>query len=223
MPTRRYTDDEVAEIFRRATATVQPRPAGEAGTSLAELQAIGREVGIPADRVAVAAASLEHGEVVHTQRLLGLPIGVGERIERERKLTDAEWDRLVVAARDTFHAKGRQRSEGAFRQWTNGNLQVLLEPGERGHRLRLQTTNQNAQGLMMSGLAMAGFAAVAATSSLFAVAAKGEKLLLLGGLLGMLGLVVLAAGTVRLPGWAARRRTQFRALAELAARMTQPE
>ncbi|MEO8480091.1 MAG: hypothetical protein ABI542_10720, partial [Gemmatimonadota bacterium] len=78
MTNRRYTDDEMTEIFRRATeATPQsvPPSAGATGMSLAELQEIGVEAGIPADQIALAAQSLDQPVALGpvTQRMLGLP------------------------------------------------------------------------------------------------------------------------------------------------------
>src|SRR5690606_31852233 len=58
---RRYDDDEVSEILARATGGrggVGEHP-GREGLTLEELQAIGEDVGIEADRVAEAAGS--HG------------------------------------------------------------------------------------------------------------------------------------------------------------------
>jgi hypothetical protein len=220
MTDRRYTDDEVAEIFRRATADVQPRPAGSAGMSLAELQSIGREVGISDQSVALAARSLDLGEVAHTRRLLGVPVGVGETVELDRRLTDDEWDQLVVAARDAFRAKGKQRTEGSFRQWTNGNLQMLLEPGERGHRLRLQTRNENGQALALGGMATSAFGSLMVVLSVVGPEAKAAGLLTGGVILLVGGLTFLGLAVGRLPGWARRRREQFARLTARAAELT---
>ncbi len=80
------------------------------------------------------------------RRVLGLPLGVGRTVELGRKLTDEEWDHLVVDLRETFDARGQVRQDGSLRQWTNGNLQALLEPTPTGDRLRLRTMNGNARG-----------------------------------------------------------------------------
>lgn len=131
MTERRYSEAEVTAIFERAAEAQQSArrqlPAGE-GMSLAQLQDIGREVGIPSELVDQAARSLEREGQPASRKFLGLPIGVGRTIELGRKLTDEEWERLVVDLRETFDAKGRVRYDGPFREWTNGNLQALLEP-----------------------------------------------------------------------------------------------
>ncbi len=139
MTERRYSEEEVAAIFGRATEAQQsPRrqlPPGE-GMTLDDLQEIGREVGIPPELVVQAARSMDQRGRPATRTYLGLPIGVGRTIDLDRRLSEEEWEHLVIDLRDTFDAQGTVRYDGPFRQWTNGNLQALLEPTATGHRLR---------------------------------------------------------------------------------------
>ena len=79
-----------------------------------------------------------------TRKLLGLPLGVAQTVEFDRKLTDQEWERIVADLRETFEAPGVVRQQGSLRQWTNGNLQALLEPTATGQRLRMRTVKGNA-------------------------------------------------------------------------------
>ncbi len=219
MTDRRYTDDETAEIFRRATesgASLPSRHAAEIGFSLRELQDIGREAGIADESVALAARSIDHREPARTARVLGLPIGVGNSVELERHLTDAEWDALVVAARDAFNASGRLRVEGSFRQWTNGNLQMLLEPGDGGHRLTLRTRNANLQAQVVGGSAALALGGLMLFGSVFGPAATTQGLLTGGAMVATAGAAFLAIALVRLPIWARRRQEQFRALIDRA-------
>ncbi|MEO5826001.1 MAG: hypothetical protein ABIR59_08950 [Gemmatimonadales bacterium] len=221
MTDRRYTDDEMAEIFRRATeseTSVPMREPGESGFSLQELQDIGREAGIADESVALAARSLDHREPTRTVRVLGLPLGVANSVELDRYLTDVEWDALVVAARDTFHANGRLRVDGTFRQWTNGNLQVLLEPGDAGHRLTLRTRNANLQAQVLGGSAALAFGGLMLFGSVFGPATTAQGLLTGGSMIALAGAAFLAMALVRLPIWARRRHEQFRALIERAQR-----
>src|SRR5690348_13925499 len=62
MTDRRFNDDEVAAIFARATDaqhTGQRQSSSGEGLTLAELQEIGREVGIAPELITQAATSLE--------------------------------------------------------------------------------------------------------------------------------------------------------------------
>jgi hypothetical protein len=211
MPERRFTDAEVAEIFQRATEVQAPQRSALTSTdgmTLAELQEIGREAGIAPDAVAIAARSLVDAGVQTGRTLLGFPIGVGRTVDLERKISDQEWEQIVVDLRQTFDARGRVRQEGSFHQWTNGNLQALLEPTPTGHRLRLKTFNANARNMMMTGLTVAGVAAAVAIGRLVAgagVRRPGEYLAIV-----VAGAAVFAIGALRLPAWARLRQQQMK-------------
>jgi hypothetical protein len=218
---RRYTEEDAAAIFQRATEAQQGRrpqlPPGE-GMTLAELQAIGREVGIPSDLVALAARSIEQGGRPSSRTFLGLPIGVGRTIELDRRLSDTEWEQLVGDLRETFDARGTVRYDGPFRQWTNGNLQALLEPTPAGHRIRLRTLKGNARAMMTAGLGLLGIGAATVVAAL--VGGVAGDTWSSASLLAVLGLGMFGAGAVQVPGWARLRSRQMEAV---AARLTESE
>jgi hypothetical protein len=213
---RRYSENEVAEIFRRASETQEGTRAPLAsrdGMTVGALQEIGREVGLSADAIASAARSIDRSGVEGTRRFLGLPLGVSRTIPLDRRLSDSEWESLVVDLRQTFDARGRLKQEGGFRQWTNGNLQALLEPMGDAQQLRLRTTHGAARAWMTAGVAVLAFAAVIGVAALAGASpADGafhrvSSALLVGG-------VMFLAGAVRLPGWAKERQRQMREIAE---------
>lgn len=211
MTERRYNEDEVAEIFARATEAQQGdhrQLASGSGMTLAELQEIGREVGIPSEAVARAVRSLEEGRPLATRRFLGFPLSVGRVVELGRTLSEEEWERLVVDLRDTFDARGRLRSEGSFRQWTNGNLQALLEPTPTGHRLRMRTTNGNARSWMTVGLVMVGTSLAAVLVNLVGGGVDAGTLRAVT-MASLMGLGAFSVGALRLPAWARLRRRQM--------------
>lgn len=218
---------EVAAIFERATEareTLQRQlPSGEGGLTLAELQQIGREVGISSDLIVHAAHMLDQAGRQTSRKWLGLPIGVGRTIELDRKLSEDEWERLVVHLRETFDARGVVRHEGSLRTWSNGNLQALLEPTVTGHRLRLRTVKGDARSLIGGGLAIFG----AATALLAAAALRGpfSDIGMLSGLsiLGTMGLGMVGMGAFRLPGWARQRQQQMEGVAERLALATRSQ
>lgn len=125
-------------------------------------------------------------------------------------MTDEEWEQLVVALRETFDARGQVRYDGPFRQWTNGNLQALLEPTETGHRIRFRTANGAARSWMLGGLGMLGLAGAV----LIAIVATGRGDAGALASLGAIGLGMFGLGALRLPAWARLRRRQMDALAE---------
>lgn len=221
MTERRFSDDEAAAIFERAAKadqTVRRQLPSPDGMTLGDLQAIGREVGIPPELITEAAGSVATVTRPARRSFMGLPIGVGRAVDLPRNLTEDEWDRLVVLLRETFAARGHVRVDGSLRQWTNGNLQVLLEPTTSGQRLRLQSMKGDARSFMSTGLALVGaggvtFVANTLGGGVDAGLASGVGIMLAMGL-GMFGI-----GAGRVPRWAKRRAEQMEEIAGHVARM----
>lgn len=220
MPERRYSEEEVAAIFEQAAeaqqATRRHLPPGE-GMTLANLQEIGREVGIPAELVTQAARSLDGGAAAPQRQLLGVPISAARTVELGRRLTEDDWNRLVVDLRQTFDARGNVRVDGAFRQWTNGNLQVLVEPGDGGDRIRMRTINANLQGALIGGVGAAVGSGVIVGMSILTQGGVDPKAWLGIGLMSVVGLGLFAFGALRLRVWARLRKRQMDGI---AARLT---
>jgi hypothetical protein len=215
---RRYSDDEVAAIFARAAEGASAPPVGapqQEGLTLAQLQDIGREVGIAPASVAAAARALVPAAPAERRTFLGLPISVGTTVTLDRKLTEEEWEQLVVELREVFNARGAMSGSGSFRQWTNGNLQALLEPTAGGQRLRLRTTNGQSRALLRGGVTGLGIAAVIGVAS----AVGGQFVSALPGVATAVAAsaFLFANGALRLPGWARRRREQMDAIARRLA------
>ena len=212
---RRFQDDEVAQIFEAASAPALSR--GEAasaqGLTLAELQAIGREVGIAPERIAEAASSLVRSQPAVPRRTeLGMPLSAGHVVELPRALTDREWAVVVADLRETFGARGNEVSQGATRQWANGNLHALVEPTRTGYRLRLGTVKGNALALNRMG----GFGIVMGLFVALGLGLGGEPLAALPGALalGGMGVGALAFNALRLPRWVRLRERQMQEIAE---------
>jgi len=212
MTERRYDEQEVAEIFKRSTEAqleaARQLPPSE-GMTLAEVLEIGRQAGITAESVADAARSLDRQEPRFRRQLLGLTIGVGRTVALDRRVTDDEWERLVVVLRDTFDARGNARTDGRLRQWTNGNLQILIEPTEHGDRLRMRTVNDGARGLIMIGAGVLGTLAAVSVVTLAAGIPDAMARLSTLGPLALVGAAALGLGLSRLRNWAGTRIQQM--------------
>ena len=221
MAERRYDDDEVAAIFELASKSERaalPASSEGKGLTLAALQDIGREIGIAPESIALASRSLDQARHLSSPTMLGLPIGVGRVVEFDRPLSDPEWEELVADLRTTFQARGVIKYDGPFRQWTNGNLQALLEPAGKGHRLRLQTVQGAARARMTAGgIMVAGSAATFIATTLLGTAHNAGAALGIG-FIALMGVGMFAAGALRVPGWARRRTEQFDAV---IARLTE--
>ena len=134
---RQFTREEAHAVFARAARRQEAvREADEragAGLTLAELQAVGAEVGIDPAHVEAAAQSLARGEPEPAGTFLGVP----ERVRAVRTLPsplgDAAWAALVDALRLSLGHAGTVEQLGARRTWsmhdavTSGDLSVRVE------------------------------------------------------------------------------------------------
>ncbi len=216
MTDRRYNDDEIAEIFQKASEGPQGtslQRAGGDGLTLAQLQDIGREVGISPEAVDRAARSLDVRPRAGSRKFLGLPIGVQRTVDLGRRLTEDEWERLVVELREVFGARGTVSGSGSFRQWTNGNLQALLEPTATGQRLRMLTTKGNLPVSIVTGAAMMSMGIVA----MITAGGIGHVGTVPDLLISLFGAGFIANSTLRLPSWARLRASQMEALTSRVA------
>lgn len=216
---RRYDEEQVAEILRRATEAEEAAPQIAAGTglTLAQIQEVGGEVGISPARIERAALSLGLPGASPAERFLGATRSVSRTIPLDRPLSDDEWMRLVVILRETFGARGTVESIGPLRTWYNGNLHVHVEPWEGGHRVRMSTYKGNVTELTIMG---AAFLLMAVFTGLAVYARKGVDVgLIISGIFGALGLGVIGSIRLSLPAWADRRAAQMEQIAERIPRL----
>lgn len=221
MTERRYDDDEVQRIFEEASRIPRlpasgERPAGT-GFSLAELKEIGAEAGLDPARVVAAARSLDHGPgtaVGPVRRLVGLPIGVSRSVDLPADFDDDDWNRLVVDLRQTFDARGKINVNGPFREWTNGNLQALVEPTDDGYQLRLKTFKESAQGVLafsLGGLVFSVFLTLVLLN-------KGDLDVkwVVPAFFALMSVGGAVSQMIQLPGWAETRQGQMEEVANRA-------
>ncbi len=212
---RTYREDEVREIFALATdprRAAPPSVRDASGLTLAELQEIGREVGLEPAEVARAAAALD----VRTpesplRRSLGMPIEVGRVVPLPRAPTRTEWEQIVAELRTTFRARGKVSSEGGLREWANGNLHACIEPTGTGYRLRLGTLKTGAREL--NALGAAGVAAGTIAFGALAVSGGLPEAIFLPWMISATGVAAFLANLVRLPRWARERDRQMEHIA----------
>lgn len=215
---RRFSEEEVAEIFEAAASPRQEPGSAVArtdGLTLGELQAIGAEVGLPPERIAEAAAALDVRREGTRRVSLGMPISVRRTLELPRAPSDREWEMLVAELRETFGARGREGSRGEVREWSNGNLHAYVEPTETGYRLRMGTTKGDAEALNRFG----GFSLVMSLATLLLILLLGRvgEDFIIPVLFALAGGLALAGNAARLPSWADQRERQME---QIAARAT---
>ena len=223
MAERRFNDAEVAAILERATTREEQGrqlvPAGS-GLTLAQLQDIGREIGIAPDAIAESAELLDDARMSATRRFLGLPLGVERTVRLRHRLSDEEWEQLVVELREVFDVRGVVKQEGSLRQWTNGNLQAFLELKDNAQRLRLRTVKGNARPLMGLGLLAFTGASIGITTAVMTNVSHDVGLMTTLSVIAAGGAGTFVSTVLRLFPWARRRQEQ---MAEIAARVAELE
>jgi hypothetical protein len=220
---RRYQEDEVAEIFEAASAPAVSRAdaPSSTGLTLAELQAIGREVGIAPERIAEAASSLQRSQPsIPPRRELGMPMSAAHIIELPRALTDREWALVVADLRETFQARGKESSHGDTRHWSNSNLHAFVEPTRTGYRLRLGTMKGDAMALNRMGAFGIAMGFIVGLAPLL----SGNPTTALPGALalGGMGAGAFVFNALRLPRWARLREHQMKDVAERTRALIDP-
>jgi hypothetical protein len=207
---RRYEDHEIRQILDLAIGeehgSAQSLTAVD-GLTLRELQEVGREVGVPPDRITQAAATFEgRGESVSRATSLGLPTSVERVVTLPRNPSDREWELLVAELRTTFGGKGEMTSHGGLREWTHGRVQVFIEPTETGYRLRLTDANAALGGMVLGGGLLAF--AVLILVVLLGRDDPGARLAV-PAFFSLFGGGLIAGSAISLPKWARRQKNRM--------------
>ncbi len=219
VPERRFDKAEVAAIIERATKWRepgrQPVPLGD-GLTLDQVKEIGRDIGIAPNVIAGAADVVKDGGTTVIWRFLGLPMRVERNVKLRRHFSEDEWEQVVADLREIFNAAGVLEEDGSLRQWSNGNLQVVLEANAITQLIRLRTFKANALVLIGAGLGICGAAGAALLATLFNKAATDTTLVIILALMVAAGATLAGVTSLILGPWARRRHEQ---MSEVAARV----
>lgn len=219
VPERRFNEAEVAAIIERATKWKDPRPQpvpSGAGLTLDQIQEIGREIGIAPNVIAGMADVVKEGGTTVIERFLGLPLRVERNVKLRRDFSEDEWEQVVADLREIFNAAGVLKEDGSLRQWSNGNLQVVLEVNAISQLIRLRTFKGNALVLLGAGLGICGAATAALVATFLNNAATDRRLVTVLAVMVVAGAAIVGVTALSLGPWARRRREQ---MSEVAARV----
>jgi hypothetical protein len=122
---RRYTEQEIQAIFRRATERQEATGSADPhrGLTLDELKAIGAESGIDPAHVEAAAVDIEHGAIETDalsplERFYGLSAAIRVKRVLPGTMDDATWNNSVDVLRSTFNTRGQDETIGPIREWS---------------------------------------------------------------------------------------------------------
>ncbi len=124
---RRFTDKEVREILKEAVETTPSRalPRGE-GVSLAELKAIGQEVGIDPSRLEDAARAVTREDRNRTHKILGGPTVLNFERKVEGEFDADDPTEMIACIRRIMGRQGEVRELHGSLEWS--------DKGESGER-----------------------------------------------------------------------------------------
>lgn len=212
---RTYSQDEVREIIRRAadaTAERERRESENSGLTLDDLRDLASSTGIDPEVMTEAARSLDREvDEPFEKRLMGLKISAAHAIRLEGPFTDEDWQALVADCRRTFGAKGKLHDVSGLREWSNGNLHVLVEPTGDDVVIRMRTHNGVAQNMMPAGVAMS----IAFIAMMISALGDGRPASDLFGAVMVLVAALFGAGALgytRLKSWSRTRESQMEAI-----------
>lgn len=194
---RRYTETEFALILRKALELEERAPVrgGEGGLTLAEIQAVAREVGVDPELVARAASQLPDEGSSTAALLLGGRARSAASFRSSRILTAEEMGRAVSAAREVLGQHGEVDQELTGITWKSvGDVTqsfVTLRPDETGTEIQVRLDRSGAMVLTWF---------LSAILFVFVGAALGNTLApegVLGGILYFLAFLMAGLATGR--------------------------
>lgn len=184
MTERRFTEDEVALILRKATETGTSAAPGRDvdGLTLEDLKSIGREVGIDAGAIEAAARHVAVARLQSAGGFLGMSVAPRYEATISGELPREKLSDVVAAVRRAMGRQGVVREEFGGLEWQArdafGGRYVSLQPADGKTHLRVFGNFRD--GVFLSGALGGVSVGVVAT----AVAATTLKVLGLGALVG---------------------------------------
>lgn len=122
---RRYTEQEIQAIFRRATERQEAAGSAEPhrGLTLDELKAIGAESGIDPSHIERAASDLDRRDAqpaspTGVERFYGLSASIHSEQILPGTMGDDTWDEAVEVLQSVFNTRGHAQTIGPLREWS---------------------------------------------------------------------------------------------------------
>lgn len=122
---RRYSEEEIQAIFRRATERQETVGANNPhrGLTLEELKEIGAESGIDPAHIEGAASDLERGALQNqsptgVERFYGMPASIHAERVLPGTMDDDTWDEAVEVLQSVFKTRGHDQTVGPLREWS---------------------------------------------------------------------------------------------------------
>lgn len=117
---RTYNEREIGALMKRATEIHEASEgAPHRHLSLAEIEQLATELGVPAEALLAAALELEHGRSPSRKKnLLGGPFVTDEMRVVNGEVSDSYWEDVVLDLRQATGRTGRISETGQAREWS---------------------------------------------------------------------------------------------------------
>lgn len=179
---RRYTEDEVALILRRAA---ELDAGGERELTLAEIQEIAREAGIPPEHVTRAARVVERTPTDAFAPILGAPTTFSRQAVVPGEVPEEAYPELIQVIRDAFERHGRSGHALSGIEWKSadgfGGFAVSIRPSQGATRMQVRVRRGDAATVTYLLSAMGWLVAGSLLGDVLNPATTAEFLLLIGG------------------------------------------
>lgn len=212
---RKFSEEEISRIFEQA-AKEQEQGEDHSGLTLSELQSIGAASGLSPSAIERAAKKIKLVlRLDPRKRKFKSDIGVGGTAELPGKITTSDWEELLPEIRNEFNAPGNAISDGYRKEWSNGNLKVLIENGRNQDRLRLSSTNAR----KIAQLRLAMTMGVLGVFFVIMGAAESEEVFVIATMTLMAAFATYWLTRRSLKKWANKREAQMAAITEKAGEL----
>jgi len=105
--------------MRRALSASAGDASGSEGVSLAELERVAEEMGLPAEQVREAALALDARDARPRRFLFGVPNRLEEDRVVQAAITPALWEQIAGRLRTRYGVDGRTSNVGTAFEWRN--------------------------------------------------------------------------------------------------------
>ena len=212
---RKFSEEEISRIFEQA-AKEQEEGDDHSGLTLSELQSIGAQSGLDPEAIARAAKKIKLVlRLDPRKRKFKSDVGVGGTAELPGKITSSDWEELLPEIRNEFNAPGKAISDGYRKEWSNGNLKVLIENGREQDRLRLSSVN----GRKIAQLRLSATMAILGFFFVIMGAAESEEVFVFAMMTLLAAFATYWLTRRSLKKWANKREAQMAAITEKAGEL----
>lgn len=206
-----FNEKEVGRLIHRATELHEQSVGdSEHNLSLAEIESIAGELGIPVRFLQEAALEIKEGRTANTSfSIWGAPFMVEQSRLAEGILSDEEWEKVLLELQDYSGETGSSGNVGLARHWLHEvgegergfsleKLKVTMRPSEGRTSIHIRQDYKGAVLMYVMAFGIISLLTLMVSHSLPDISKIAELMYAgLGGLLSLVGVRVLVAASAK--------------------------